>query len=89
MAYNQIKTLLNKKGWTGRELGIIEITNMCSVFTQRMQGVDPPIPIVTKAQFQGMLNGLQDSYQGRIYNGYISIHEWLSLYYNIANSHFG
>lgn len=86
MAYNQIKTLLNKKGWTGRELGIIEITNMCSVFTQRMQGVDPPIPIVTKAQFQSMLNGLQDSYQGRIYNGYISIHEWLSLYYNISNS---
>ena len=86
MAYNQIKTLLNKKGWTGRELGIIEITNMCSVFTQRMQGIDPPIPIVTKAQFQGMLNSLQDSYQGRIYNGYISIHEWISLYYNIANS---
>lgn len=81
-----IKKLLSKKGWTGRELGIIEITNMCSMFSQRMSGVQNPTPLVTKAQFQTMLNGIQDSHQGRIYNGYLSIHEWLSLYYNICNS---
>lgn len=81
-----IKKLLNKKGWTGKELGIIEITNMCHVFRQGMEGVESPIPLVEKGQFQKMLNGITDSYQGKIYNGYIAIHEWLALYYNIARS---
>lgn len=82
-----IKKLLSKKGWTGRELGIIEISNMCSVFSQRMSGVQNPVPLVTKAQFQTMLNSIQDRYQAKIYSGYMSIHEWLSLYYNVCNSH--
>lgn len=78
-----IKKLLNKKGWTGRELGIIELTNMCSVFKQSLEGVSPVVPLVDKAQFRNMLNSITDSYQNRIYNGYISIHEWVSLHYNI------
>ena len=82
-----IKKLLRKKGWTGRELGIIEISNRCSVFSQRMSGIQNPVPMVTKAQFQTMLNSIQDRYQAKVYSGYMSIHEWLSLYYNVCNSH--
>lgn len=78
-----IKKLLNKKGWTGRELGIIELTNMCSVFRQGLEGISPVVPLVEKGQFQKMLNSIQDSYNEKIYNGYIAIHEWCSLNYNI------
>lgn len=79
-----IKRLLNKKGWTGKELGILELTNMATLFRQRISGNQNPTPLVTKGQFQKMLSSITDSAQGRIYNGYISIHEWLSLFYNIA-----
>lgn len=80
-----IKRLLNKKGWTGRELGIIELTNMAIMFRQALQGEDPK-PLIEASQLQKMVNEIKDPVQGRAYNGYISIHEWLSLKYNIAQT---
>lgn len=80
-----IKRLLNKKGWTGRELGILELTNMAVMFKQALEGKEPQ-PIIAAGQFQKMINGITDRTQGQIYNGYISIHEWLSLKYNIAQT---
>lgn len=78
-----LKRLLNKKGWTGRELGILELSNMAIMFRQALNG-EPRKPIIEKSQFQKMLNSITDRAQGAIYNGYISIHEWLSICYNIA-----
>lgn len=80
-----IKRLLNKKGWTGRELGIIELTNMALNFQQRLQGKEPK-DLVDRAHFQRMISGITNKKQRRIYNGYIAIHEWLSLHYNIAQT---
>lgn len=80
-----LKRLLNKKGWTGRELGILELSNMAIMFRQALSG-EPQKPIVEKSQFQKMLNSITDRAQGAIYNGYISIHEWLSIRYNIAQT---
>lgn len=80
-----IKRLLNKKGWTGRELGILELTNMAVMFRQALEGKQPE-PIVDQARFRTMINGITDRQQGKVYNGYISIHEWLSIRYNIAQT---
>lgn len=80
-----IKRLLNKKGWTGQEMGIIELTNMALNFQQRLRGEEPK-DLVDRATFQKMLNGITDIEQRRIYSGYVSIHEWLSLHYNIAQT---
>ena len=80
-----IKRLLNKKGWTGRELGIIEVTNMAVMYKQRLNG-EPVKPIVTPEQFKKMLHTIDSSAQGKIYNGYLAIHEWIALHYNIAQS---
>jgi len=82
-----IKRLLNKKGWTGRELGIIQITNMAVIFRQALQGNPDPKPLIEREQLRKMINGITDREQARVYNGYISIHEWLRLKYNIALSH--
>ena len=81
-----IKRLLNKKGWTGRELGILELTNMCVVFRQALEGKEPK-PLVEQAQLRKMINTITDRQQGQVYNGYISIHEWLTIRYNIAQTH--
>jgi hypothetical protein len=80
-----IKRLLNKKGWTGRELGILELTNMAVMFKQALEGKEPE-PLVEQAQFRKMINSITDRQQGQVYNGYISIHEWLSIRYNIAQT---
>lgn len=80
-----IKRLLNKKGWTGRELGILELTNMAVMFRQALEGKQPE-PIVDQARFRTMINGITDRQQGKVYNGYISIHEWLSIRYNVAQT---
>lgn len=80
-----IKRLLNKKGWTGRELGILELTNMAVQFKQSLEG-EKTKPLIEMHQLQKMVNDLTDPVQNKIYNGYISIHEWLSLKYNIAQT---
>ena len=80
-----IKRLLNKKSWSGQELGILELTNMCVMFRQSLEGKYPQ-PIVTQAKLNKMINTLNYQ-QELIYNGYISIHEWLSIRYNIAQTH--
>ena len=80
-----IKRLLNKKGWTGRELGILELTNMAVQFKQALKGEERK-PLIEEAQFQKMINDIKDPVQGREYNGYIAIHEWLTVQYNIAQT---
>ena len=80
-----LKRLLNKKTWTGRELGIIELTQMALMAKQKGEGVENPTPLVEPGQFQAMINGL-DAAQGKIYNGYISIHKWLQVYYPVADA---
>lgn len=80
-----IKKLLNKKGWTGRELGIIELTNMAVMFSQTLQGEETK-PLIEVSQLQKMVNDIKNPVQVRAYNGYIAIHEWLSIKYNIAQT---
>lgn len=80
-----IKRLLNKKGWTGRELGIIELTNTAVQFRQALEGQKPK-PLIELSQLKKMINEIKSPIQRRIYNGYISIHEWLSIRYNIAQT---
>ena len=82
-----IEKLLKKKGWTGEELGRLELVNTLSMFSQSLQGVQEPTPIVSKAEFRKMLNTITDPIEGRIYNGYISIHEWFSTAYTSATAH--
>lgn len=80
-----ITSLLNKKGWTGRELGRLELTNMAIQFKQAISGEEAK-PLFSEGELQSMLSSIKDAYQGKIYNGYISIHEWLGLQYNIAQT---
>ena len=80
-----IKRLLNKKGWTGKELGIIELTNLAVTFQQTIQGQEQK-PLIEGAVFSKMLSEIKDPVEGGIYNNYIAVHEWLSVEYNIAQT---
>ena len=81
-----INALLNKKGWTGRELGILEVTNMCRMFAQNMSGATPAKPLIEKDRFKSMINALTSDKDIRDYNKYIDIHSFISLSFSVKSS---
>lgn len=78
-----IKSLLKKKKLSGRELGILELNNMAVIFKQEDNGEIPQPLIKDMDKFQATVNKLQGE-DLRVYNGYMSIHVWLNINYNIA-----
>lgn len=82
-----IRRILNKTSWTGRELGRLELTNMAVTFKQNIDG-EPVKPLFMVDQFREMLSTLKDKKQLTIYNGYIAIHEWVSLQYRISSGYY-
>lgn len=81
-----IKALLKKKGWTGRELGILELTNMAEMYDQHCRGIQEPKEIIDRAAITAAVHNL-DRANGPTYNGYISIHEWLAVQAPTANAY--
>lgn len=80
-----IQRLLNKTAWTGQDLGRLELMNMAVLFRQAITGQEQK-PVVDREQFAKMVRTLTDSRQGQIYNGYIAVHEWISIHYNMAQT---
>lgn len=82
-----INRLLKKKGWTGAELGRLELANMALAYKKATDTNNPEQePVISRADFEKMLSTLKDPTEGRIYNGYISIHNWISNTAPIAMS---
>lgn len=79
-----ITKLLNKKGWTGKELGRIEIANMVKLFSDNKAGVINPEPIIPMEKLRSMVRSLETNAQINDYNGYVSIHRWLIDRHNAA-----
>lgn len=79
-----INSLLKKKGWTGKELGRLEMVNTLDTFRQCLEGVLEPKPIISKTDFRKMLDTITDPQEEIIYNGYMAIHAWFSTMYSGA-----
>lgn len=82
---DNLKQLLKKQNLSGKELGILEISNAAIMFKQQADGL-PADPLIDINELQKLVNGIKDPVQKTIYSGYTSIHEWISLYYNIGLS---
>jgi len=83
-----IKRLLNKKGWTGRELGQLLLANVAHEYKQALEGNYSPTPLVSAGEFSKMLHSLTDRVQGHTYNDYYSVYDWLKSRPAIVNSYF-
>lgn len=81
-----IDKLLKKKGWTGSELGRLEVITTLQGYSQAKQGKEPQ-PAVSRSDFQKMLSTIQDPIEESIYNGYIAIHKWLADKATLALAH--
>ena len=55
-----IDKLLKKQGWTGEELGRLELANTFTGFSQALQGVKDPKPLISEADFQKMLDTIKE-----------------------------
>lgn len=82
-----VKTLLNKKRLTGQDLGRIEITNMSLSFKDAIEGKTDPKPFIEISKLQSLINAL-DKKELKMYNNYIEIHDWITVKYNISQTHF-
>ena len=80
-----INRLLKKKGWTGAELGKLELANTALTYQKAVENNNhSQEPAISRADFDKMLSTLTDPVEGRVYNGYISIHKWISNTMQIA-----
>lgn len=86
MARRDIDKLLNKKGWTGAELGRLEISTVMLAYQRALQGEPNPEPAISREEFSKLVKTLEDPAQGKIYNGYLSIHDWISRASILATS---
>ena len=73
-----IDKLLKKKGWTGAELGRLQIVSTLKGLQKVIDGEETPTDIVSRTDIRKMLDTL-DPVEGAVYNGYIAIHEWFRL----------
>ena len=82
-----VKKLLNKKRLTGSDLGRIEITNMSLSFKDAIEGKTDPKPFIEISKLQTLRNALEKK-ELKMYNNYIEIHDWITVKYNISQTHF-
>lgn len=77
----KLNSLLLKKGYTGKELGQLEIKAMCHAHRQAMLHPDKDVePLFDKAEFRKLIDGLEYD-QGMVFNAYIAVHQWLAEHY--------
>lgn len=80
-----IDKLLKKKGWTGSELGRLQIVTTLKGLQRVIDGEESPETVVSRTDIRKMLDTL-DPVEGAIYNGYIAIHEWFRLTFPAATA---
>lgn len=77
----KLNSILTKKGYTGKELGQLELLAMCHSFKQAMVNPDKdPEPLFDEADFRKLIDGLEYD-QGVVFNAYLAVHQWLAKYY--------
>ena len=74
-----VDRLLKKKSWTGAELGKLQIANVLIAYKKALESGNPNEEgVVSKFEFKKMLNVITDPIEGRVYKGYMAIHEWIA-----------
>ena len=83
-----IKRLLNKKGWTGEEVGKAIILNLIHDYKQAMQGIERPTELFTQTQINTMISSITDRAQGQLFNRYVGLNNWISQNHAIATARY-
>ena len=77
----KLNSILLKKGYTGKELGQLELKAMCHAHRQAILHPDKDVePLFDKAEFRKLIDGLEYD-QAMVFNAYIAVHQWLAEHY--------
>lgn len=76
-----ITQLLNKKGWTGKELGKLHIAMTMKAYEEKLSGKTGK-PLISENRFDKMVSTITSPREGAIYNDYIALHEWIAKFSN-------
>lgn len=82
-----IKRLLRKKGWTGREVGQALLINLTDSYRKVLLGDTNPEPLFSQAQLQNMINSLADRSEGAMYNRFAAVQSWVVQYQAVSNAY--
>lgn len=80
-----IDKLLKQKGWTGSDLGRLQIVTTLKAFQKVLDGEESPDTVVDRSHIREMLKTL-DPVEIAVYKGYIGIHEWFRVTYPAASA---
>ena len=73
-----MEKLLNKKGWTGAELGKLSIANFMLNYKKNLENNTPSEDLlISESEFKKMLSTIKDPLEQKTYNGYVDIYDWL------------
>ena len=81
---NSLDAILKKKGWTGEEVGKVLIYSLIDNYKQTLSGNPDAKPILSDSQMRNMISSIKSPEQGRIYNRYVELNNWLQKYFSIA-----
>lgn len=88
MASQNIKQLLNKKEWTGDEVGKAVILSLINDYEQSLQGKDKPKRLFSYDKLQKMIRTLANSTHMKRYKRYVGLHNWLMQYQAVAIAYY-
>ena len=81
MAYNHLKSLLNKKGWTGEEVGRALIASLIHDIKNKSAGKDSK-PLFTQTEFERMESSLTSQFDYTSYGVFRDIYNSIVDYFN-------
>lgn len=74
-----INKLLNKKSWSGKELGQLAIANLMLAYKKALETNSSDTELtINSSDFTEMLKTLKTPKEQEIYNGYIAIYNWVT-----------
>lgn len=83
-----IKKLLKKKTWTGKDIGILNIATMTIYLKEKaFEHKKDAKPLLTWEQLDAMAKALTSSKDIDDYNGYVEIHKWIEETYLHSVTH--
>lgn len=82
-----IKRLLRKKGWTGREVGQALLISLTDSYRKHLLGNTEPEPLFSQAQLQNMINSITDRSEGTMYNRFAAVQSWVVQYQAVSNAY--
>ena len=80
-----INQILKKKKWTGSDLGRLALANTAVTYARAVENDNVKEDfVVSKDKIGEMLDTLKDPEEIKIYNGYLSINNWIGRVYPLA-----